>query len=134
MAKPTGNPNGRPPTYKTAEEMQEVIDIYIESVSNAPTITGLALSLGFCSRQSIYDYIKKEEFSYTLKRAVLYIENFYETCLTNPTIKTVAGPIFALKNLGWEGDKEKSEDDDKNKEGEISDKEIIDKIKALTSK
>ena len=125
-------PVGRPPAYKTAEQMQESIDKYIENVGGAPTITGLAIALGFCSRQSIYEYMQKEEFTYTIKRAVLHIENFYETCLTSPMVKTVAGPIFALKNLGWEGEKDNNSDG--NKESEISDKEIISKIKELTSK
>lgn len=63
-----------------------------------PTITGLALFLGFESRQSFYDYKKKEEFSYTIKKAALMIESKYEQSLWGgkPT-----GAIFALKNLGW---------------------------------
>ena len=55
---------------------------------------GLALFLGFCSRQSIYDYKENQEYSYVLKRATLAVENSYET---NGT----AFDIFALKNMGW---------------------------------
>lgn len=68
------------------------------------TITGLALFLGFESRQSFYDYEKKLDFSYTIKKARTFIENDYEELLktqANPT-----GIIFALKNFGW---KDKSE-------------------------
>lgn len=63
-----------------------------------PTITGLALFLGFASRQSFYDYEKDGLFSYAIKRARLKIESQYEKALhyNNPT-----GAIFALKNFGW---------------------------------
>ena len=71
------------------------------------TITGLALFLGFCSRQSIYDYKENKEYSYILKRATLAVENSYET---NGT----AFDIFALKNMGW---------DDR----QIIDKTVVDK-------
>lgn len=63
-----------------------------------PTITGLAIFLGFASRQSMYDYIIKPEFAYEIKRALLKVENSYENRLWDdkPT-----GAIFALKNMGW---------------------------------
>lgn len=63
------------------------------------TITGLALFLGFCSRQSFYDYEKKRKFAYTIKRARLKVEQEYEKKLTTSSSPT--GSIFALKNLGW---------------------------------
>ena len=63
-----------------------------------PTVTGLALFLGFESRQSLYDYGKKTEYSYIIKRSKLKVEHNYEKGLWNdkPT-----GVIFALKNMGW---------------------------------
>lgn len=63
-----------------------------------PNITNLALFLGFESRQSFYDYGAQEEFSYTIKRAKLVIENYYENHLLG---KESTGAIFALKNFGW---------------------------------
>lgn len=63
-----------------------------------PTITGLALHLGFESRQSIYDYEKNGEFSYLIKNARLRVEKGYELGLHGD--KPV-GSIFALKNMGW---------------------------------
>lgn len=63
-----------------------------------PAITGLALFLGFESRQSIYDYEKKGTFSYTIKRARLKIELSYEQALLS---RNSTGAIFALKNFGW---------------------------------
>lgn len=64
----------------------------------APTITGLALFLGFASRQSLYDYLKKEEFAYSIKRALLIVENSYEKGLRS---NNCTGVIFALKNMKW---------------------------------
>lgn len=113
---------GRPPLFNSPEEMQAKIDEYFQPVqvefnpdhfsgaymagtlpplpkSNNVTITGLALYLGFESRQSFYDYEKKPEYSYIIKRARLRVENGYETALLNH--KNPTGPIFALKNMGW---------------------------------
>ncbi len=79
---------------KDSEEKRRVWDRYPE----APSVTGLALFLGFESRQSMYDYGNKPEFSYIVKRAKLLVENGYERTLMSdkPT-----GAIFALKNMGW---------------------------------
>lgn len=63
-----------------------------------PTITGLAHYLGFESRQSFYDYGNKPDFTYTVKRAHLFIEVEYEEQLT---YGNTVGAIFALKNMGW---------------------------------
>lgn len=63
-----------------------------------PSITGIAIHLGFESRQSLYDYLSKPEFSYPIKKALLHIENTYEKGLWNDK---VVGPIFGLKNMGW---------------------------------
>ena len=92
---------GRPPIFESAEELGNMIHEYFETTEEGkehPTITALALYLGFESRQSFYDYEDKDQFSYTIKRARLRIEANYEQQLfsKNPT-----GPIFALKNFGW---------------------------------
>lgn len=64
-----------------------------------PSVTGLALHLGFESRQSVYDYEKRSDgFSYTIKRARLRVEASYEQHLLT---KVSTGAIFALKNFGW---------------------------------
>jgi hypothetical protein len=89
---------GRPPLYETPEEMQAAIDIYFATEQHI-TITGIALALGFESRQSFYDYEDKEEFSYIIKKARLRVENEYEKKLI--TANSATGPIFALKNMGW---------------------------------
>ena len=54
--------------------------------------------IGFASRQSLYDYGKREGVSYPVKRARLLVEAEYERRLSG---NNVAGAIFALKNHGW---------------------------------
>ena len=106
---------GRPPKYKTPNELEEAIEIYInpetcpdtikhivgESIIDLPcqTVSGLAYYLGFCDRQSLYDYSNKnDEFSCIVKKARLAIERRYEQNLSK---NSPAGSIFALKNMGW---------------------------------
>lgn len=92
---------GRPPKYKTAKELQDKIDEFFEESEELKpiiTISGLCYHLGFCSRQSFYDLQEKEEFSYTIKKARLRIEMYYESLLMS---RVATGAIFALKNFGW---------------------------------
>jgi len=94
------------------EDLQKKIEEYLKNCPDkktlvvgeikleiaTPTITGLAYHLGFESRQSFYDYEDKPEFSYTIKRARLFIEKEYEKLLSGGQC---TGAIFALKNFGW---------------------------------
>lgn len=99
---------GQPALYNSPEELSIKIEQYFEELKaekEEPTVTGLALYLGFESRQSLYDYGKREEFSYIIKRAKLRVENGYEKALR---LNNATGPIFALKNMGW---KDKTETD-----------------------
>lgn len=106
---------GRPAKFTNDNKLQEAIQDYFNNpptkkivigkgesaqVVELPilTITGLAYHLGFESRQSFYDYERKSEFSYTIKRARLFIENDYEKQLQ---VGNTVGAIFALKNFGW---------------------------------
>lgn len=110
---------GRPPTYKTEAELTSAIEAYFEYIKGEKqssvgeggllvevwtrnpepaTITGLAYHLGFESRQSVYDYEKKGEFSYSIKRARLRVEHEYEKKLSG---NNCVGAIFALKNFDW---------------------------------
>jgi hypothetical protein len=92
-------PGGRPMTFKTVEELQTKIDEYFDENPKKPTICGLALELGFLGRQSIYDYINRDdEFSYTIEKAVSRIEQKHEEGLYNPAN---SGHIFWLKNRNW---------------------------------
>ena len=97
---------GRPPKYKTVEEMIILIDDYFESVSYEidgkkfykPTMSGLAFALNL-SRSGLQKYKVKKEFVHTIKRAKQIIEIALETGLYG---QSVAGLIFNLKNnFGW---------------------------------
>lgn len=91
-------PDGRPPLFSTPEEMKLKGAEYFVKDNEPFTITGLALYLGFCDRQSLYDYEKRDGFSCIVKEMRLKVENSYEQRLyTN----AVTGAIFALKNMGW---------------------------------
>jgi hypothetical protein len=103
MAAPKGNKyalgnSGKPPMFSSPKELKDKISEYFEYCiknNEKVTITGLALYLGFESRQSLSDYnIKSKEYSYIIKRAKLAVEHSYET--HGQTID-----IFALKNMGW---------------------------------
>lgn len=97
------HPGGRPPKYKTAEQLQKKIDTYFTkcNTENRPyTVMGLVLALEFCSRQSLFDYCggknkNSSEFVDTIKRAKSFIERQVEERLFSncPT-----GAIFWLKN------------------------------------
>ena len=92
---------GRPPKYKTAEELQEKIQEYFDDIAarkDRITITGLCLWLGFESRQAFYHLENNEKFCYTIKKARMAIESHYEKLLQG---NSVTGAIFALKNFGW---------------------------------
>ena len=72
---------GRPPLFNTPEELQDAIQDYfdyckpkiedgeLKSLGESITITGIALYLGFESRQSFYDYEKHDQYSYIIKKA-----------------------------------------------------------------
>ena len=103
---------GRPAKFETPEQMETAIEKYFAAFENVdniddarkrPTVAGLALYLGFVSRQSIYDYAEKGDFSYVIKRALLALEDFHEAALSG---NNVTGHVFWLKNHGWADKKE----------------------------
>lgn len=101
---------GRPPKFKTPEEMQTQIEAYFTACDEAKpkrpyTVPGLALAMGFNSRSSLFDYATRnaghEEFAATIKKAKLRIEaqrvEALVMCRGN-----AGGLIFDLKNnFGW---------------------------------
>jgi len=101
------HPGGRPPKYKTKEEIQEKIDKYFmdcDRNSEPYTVTGLGLALDM-SRQDLINYSNKEEFFDTIKKAKLRVENYLEKRLINDNSAT--GIIFNLKNnYGWKDKQE----------------------------
>lgn len=119
------NKVGRPLMYKTPEEMQVRIDEYFEEckgevlcdsdgspmvdkygnvirVGVRPlTITGLALALGFNSRQALLNYQAKDEFHDTIMRAKAKVEQYAEERLFDKD--GANGAKFSLANNfdGW---------------------------------
>lgn len=118
--------NGRIAKYTNPEEMQEVIDRYFEDCKRnhvyyvldkkgaeepkdtvtddaRPTVTGLALALGFNGRQSLLNYEGRDAFLDTIKRAKARVESYLEQRLYDPS---AAGAIFSLKNnYAWRDEK-----------------------------
>ena len=122
-----GNQGGRPPIYNSPIDYENKCFDFFQhciEVKEKPTITGLELYLGFCSRGTLNEYAKKDKFSDITKRAMLTVENSYEN--GGNTID-----IFALKNMGW---KDKVETDNTNRNynttlTEEEKREHLDKIK-----
>ena len=120
----SGNP-GRPPKYKTVKAMQQVIDKYFEDCDGAYikdnegnlmtdkhghpvktkprpyTITGLALALGFTTRQSLLNYEAAPEFLDTIRKAKTRVEQYAEERLFDKD--GANGAKFNLSNnfKGW---------------------------------
>lgn len=115
---------GKPPKYVTAEQMQAVIDRYFEDCKGEPiigddgfpildkfgqpfiihqrppTVTGLALALGFTSRQALLNYQAKKEFVDTVTRAKARIEAYAEERLFDRDGQR--GAEFSLRyNFRW---------------------------------
>ncbi len=124
------HPGGRPPVFRSVGEIQEKIDAYFAQCEgkpltdedgnplldkrgnvilvgiHPPTITGLALALGFKSRQSLLDYQAKKEFSDTVTRAKMQVEAYAEERLFDRDGQR--GAEFTLKyNFRWEQDWER---------------------------
>lgn len=92
-----GNTGGRPPMFELPEDLEnKCLQYFNDCIDNVekPTITGLTLYVGFCSRSSWDLYSDKEEFKYIVKRAKLTVEYSYEKSATT-------FDMFALKNMGW---------------------------------
>ena len=95
------NVGGRPRIIETPERFDELVEEYRQLCADREdpvTFTGMALHLGFESRQSFYAYGKLEGFSYPVRKARAMVEAEYEKRLAG---NNVAGAIFALKNHGW---------------------------------
>lgn len=125
------HPGGRPPKYKTVEEMQAKIDAYFTACegtpllddegkavtdkygglvivgAHPPTVTGLALALGFTGRQALLNYQGRKQFMDTITRAKARCEAYAEERLFDRD--GARGAQFSLEhNFRW-----KSDDSDK---------------------
>lgn len=102
-----GNDGGRPPIYSRENEndvnkVSELCESFFEDIKTKdqpPTVTGLTLHLGFSAKSTLYDYAKIAEFSNSIKRALLKIEQYHEIATAYGDKCT--GNIFVLKNFGW---------------------------------
>lgn len=115
---------GRPLKWTSPQEFEAACDEYFklrEEQGKPPLWTGLAIHLGFESRQSLWEYGKREEFSLPIKRALVRVEASYEENLHNG--KPI-GSIFALKNFDWK-DKQEVTQEITVKEPVVTQVEII---------
>lgn len=130
------HPGGRPPMYETKEELQKLIDDYFEECKGIPftdddgkiwrtdkgyivykvqpkppTVTGLALALGFTSRRALLNYQAKDEFVHTITKAKARVEEYAEIRLFDRD--GVNGAKFSLMNnfKGWR-DKPREDDEE----------------------
>lgn len=141
------NKGGRPPFYKTVEELQAAIDAYFNDcngrlltdgegnpilnkydepiyLDKKPyTVTGLALYLGFTSRQALLNYQNKQAFVDAVTRAKLIIEDYANQRLYDRD--GVNGAKFTLIN-NFSGYADKQEI---NHSGEMKQVVIVDDIK-----
>lgn len=131
---------GRPPKYTSVEEIENKIEQYFsscegepllddkgkrvvnkygypcwEKAPKPPTITGLALALGFASRQALLNYQGKKEFNDTITRAKARVEEYAESRLFDRDGSN--GAQFSLRNnfKGWNDTEEKRLENEKEK-------------------
>lgn len=115
---------GAPRKYKSVKAMQAAIDAYFEDCAghpyldaygepirdkygipiivdaHPPTVTGLALALGFTGRQALMDYQARPEFTDTVTRAKAKCEEYAERRLYDKD--GANGAKFSLGcNFGW---------------------------------
>ena len=100
-------PGGRPRVFDDAEAFAVACEEYFDSLKDGgvnagkmPTLAGLCLSMGFNDKDSFTNYATYgDEFSRTIKRAKMLIEDDRNQRLSNPSC---TGIIFDLKNNhGW---------------------------------
>lgn len=124
---------GAPRKWKSVKAMQEAIDAYFTKCegeivytrdgemlldkygqpvvrgAHPPTVTGLALALGFTGRQALIDYQARPEFADTVTRAKSRCEEYAESRLYDKDGAT--GAKFSLGcNFGWRERAEEAED------------------------
>ena len=115
---------GRPPKYKSADEIQGLIDDYFAACKGRPLLDDdgkprldkwghpiMLDALGFASRQGLLNYQGKKDFVDTITRAKTLVERYTEERLFDRDGNR--GAIFSLQNnfAGWR-DKEQQQKED----------------------
>lgn len=127
---------GRPPKYKNVEEIEDKIEQYFSACEGEPllddegnqvinkygypcwikapkppTVTGLALALGFTSRLDLLRYQGKKEFCNTITRAKSCVEEYAESRLFDRDGSN--GAQFSLRNnfKGWNGEQSENQEE-----------------------
>lgn len=121
---------GRPPKYRSVKQLEAKIEAYFDSCKGTkmideetgkpviykgfpvyegqrpPTVTGLALALGFATRASLLEYQGKPQFEDAITRAKSRIEQYTEERLFDRDGS--AGARFSLQNNfhRWKTEKE----------------------------
>lgn len=79
---------------------KEVTNVNHSTGEPVPTMTGMALFLGFADKQSLWDYEKTSpEYSYLIRAAKSIIERYHEIRVA--TSDKAQGSMFVLQNMGW---------------------------------
>jgi hypothetical protein len=96
------------PYFRSEASLTKLIENYFITALNPekfkdknhqpPTITGLALHLGFISKDDFEKFEKGRRLPAPLTKARFRIMAYYESRLHYPA---PAGAIFALKSMGW---------------------------------
>jgi len=97
--------------FKSGQKLDDLISQYFDVISpvketktgkkpdrDFPTISGLALHLGFSSTQEMEEYELRGKYSERISRARLRVIADYEKKLH---VTSSTGAIFALKSMGW---------------------------------
>jgi hypothetical protein len=123
---------GAPRKWKSVSAMQKAVDDYFDSCkgepimdadgepcrdrygevllvgAKPPTVTGLALALGFTGRQALLDYQARPEFADTITRAKTRCEEYAESRLYDR--EGQRGAEFSLRyNFRWDREEKQSE-------------------------
>jgi len=126
---------GKAPKYTSVKEVEDKIAQYFEKCKgypltdegkqvynkfgqpifvdvHPPTVTGLALALGFTSRQALLNYQAKPQFVDTITRAKARVEQYAEERLFDRDGSN--GAQFSLRNnfKGWDVDKRNDDSGD----------------------
>lgn len=96
------NLGGRPRKYKSVRQMTMRINKYFDE-KEIPTKAGLALYLGFCSKDALNEYKEYKGFSDLIGHTFLKIEQFWTENLAKANH---SGSAFWLKNNAGYTDKQ----------------------------